>query len=268
MMNEGVASGEPHIKLSVYDVPDLARPTFDDAISHEFRPTHVGESFGPSWSTHWFKVQITVPSELIKKEHLELHWDANNEGLVWTEDGKPLQGLTGGGERIEWILPQSFKDGKEHTIYIEMACNGMFGNAPGGDSIQPPDPNKYFQLSKADIVAVNMEARQLYIDIWIIGDAAREFPADSWEQHKALKIANKIIDVFEVGNQESLVKGRKLAQEYLGPNVNSSKVYDTKTQPIVYGIGHCHIDSCWLWPFKVRYFPLLSISNTYSPTGN
>jgi len=249
MLNEAVVSGEPHIKLSVYDVPDLARPPFEDAVSHDFRPTRVGESFGPSWSTHWFKVQITVPEELRKKELLELHWDANNEGLVWTEDGNPLQGLTGGGERVEWILPESFRDGKEHIIYIEMACNGMFGNAPGGDSIQPPDPNRYFQLSRAEIVAVNVQARALRIDIWVIGDAARELPEDSWEQHKALKVATSIIDTFEVGNQDSIVKCRKIAQEYLGENVDSAKVYATGTEPIVYGIGNCHIDTCWLWPW-------------------
>ena len=108
---------------------------------------------------------------MTKKEHLELHWDANNEGLIWTEHGEPLQGLTGGGERVEWVLPKEYRDGKEHVFYVEMACNGMFGNA-NGDSIQPPDPNKYFQLSTADIVAVNLEARQLYIDFWIIGGAS------------------------------------------------------------------------------------------------
>src|SRR3954469_3989863 len=120
MFHEAVASGPAHVKLSVWDAPDLSRPTFEEATSHEFRSTSVGEWFGPSWSTHWFKVQLTVPSELCKKDLLELHWDANNEGMVWTEDGNPLQGLTGGGERVEWILPHHFRDGKEHTIYIEM----------------------------------------------------------------------------------------------------------------------------------------------------
>ncbi|RDW74052.1 putative alpha-mannosidase [Coleophoma crateriformis] len=249
MYYEGIASGSPHIKLSVWDAPDLSRPTFKEATSHKFRETKVGESFGPSWSTHWFKVQITVPSELRKKDLLELHWDASNEGLVWTEDGNPLQGLTGNGERVEWVLPKSFRDGKEHIIYIEMACNGMFGNAPGGDSIQPPNPNKYYQLVQADIVAVNVEARALHIDIWIIGDAAREFPAESWEQHKALTVANRIIDAFEVGNQDSIIKGRKIAAEYIGENVSSSKVYESGTNAIVYGIGQCHIDTCWLWPW-------------------
>lgn len=248
MMDDGVAKGPPNVVLSVWDAPKLSRPTFKEAISHEFKKTSVGEWFGPSWATHWFRVEISIPSDLVKKELLEFHWDANNEGMVWTEDGEPLQGLTGGGERIEWIIPDKFRDGKQHTIYIEMACNGMFGVGLG-DSIQPPDPNKYFQLSKADIVAVNVEARQLWMDMWIIGDAAREFPADSWEQHKALQVAIAIIDAFEVGNQESIIRGRKIAQGYLGKNVSSSKVYETGTTPIVYGIGHCHIDTCWLWPW-------------------
>lgn len=171
-MYEGRASGDGHVKLSVYSVPDLARPSFKEATSQKFKPTKIGEVFGPSWSTHWFKLQLTVPPELQKKNHLELHWDANNEGLIWSPEGEPLQGLTGGEERVEWILPDSFRDGKEHIIYIEMACNGMFGNPRGGDIIQPPDPDRYFQLQTADIVAVDLEARALFLDFWIIGGMA------------------------------------------------------------------------------------------------
>lgn len=249
MMDEGIARGEPHVQLWVWHAPNLSRPTFKEAVSHEFKKTSVGQWFGPSWSTHWFRVVLKVPEDLRDKRLLELHWDAGNEGLVWTEDGKPLQGLTGGGERVEWVLPDSFRDGEEHTIYIEMACNKMFGNSPGGDSIQPPDPNKYFRLDRAEIVAVNPDARQLFIDIWIIGDAAREFPDNSWEQHKALKVCNDIINAFELGNKESLKTCRKIAEEYIGPNVNSAKVYDSGKDPVVFGIGHCHIDTCWLWPF-------------------
>lgn len=170
MMYEGRASGGDHVQLSVYSVPHLARPTFKEATSHAFKSTHVGESFGPSWATHWFKIQLKIPPRLLAKEHLEFHWDAGNEGLVWSEDGEPLQGLTGGGDRIEWILPQSWRDGKEHIFYVEMACNGMFGNAPGGsDTIAAPAPDRYFRLETADIVAVNLDARALFIDFWIIG---------------------------------------------------------------------------------------------------
>ncbi|KAL8835962.1 MAG: hypothetical protein Q9170_003119 [Blastenia crenularia] len=248
-MSEGRASGEEYVKLQVYSPPYLSRPTFKEATSHDFKSTHVGELFGPSWATHWIKIDLTVPQELQKKEHLEFHWDADNEGLIWTEDGEPLQGLTGGGERTEWILPDSFRDGKPHTFYIEMACNVMFGNAIG-DIIQPPNPNRYFQLKMADIVAVNREARALYVDFWIIGDAAREFPENSWEEHQALQICNEIMDTFinEHGTQDSILKGREIARKYIG-NVDSSKVYDTENDPLVYAIGHCHIDTSWLWPW-------------------
>ncbi|KAL5001199.1 glycosyl hydrolases family 38 N-terminal domain-containing protein [Aspergillus recurvatus] len=248
---EATNSDEDHVKLSVYSVPDLRRPSFEEATSNEFQPTHIGASFGPSWSTHWFRIRLTIPEDMRDKERLEFHWDANNEGLVWTEDGHPLQGLTGGGERIEWIIPDAWRDGNEHVFYIEMACNGMFGNAPGDDSIQPPRPDKYYTLTTAQITAVNLEARALFYDFWIISDAAREFPAEGWESHEANVVANSIIDAFIAGNGslESIKEGRRIAQKYLGDKVDSSVVYDSGTQPIVFGIGHCHIDTCWLWPW-------------------
>lgn len=46
--------------------------------------------------------------------------------------------------------------------------------------IQLTNRLRSFQLSKADIVAPNLEAQALYIDYWILGDASREFPEDSW----------------------------------------------------------------------------------------
>ncbi|KAL4901279.1 hypothetical protein BDW74DRAFT_160139 [Aspergillus multicolor] len=248
---EATNSDEDHVKLSVYSVPDLKRPTFEEATSNEFQPTHIGASFGPSWSTHWFCIRLTIPEDMRDNERLEFHWDANNEGLVWTEDGHPLQGLTGGGERIEWIIPDAWRDGNEHVFYIEMACNKMFGNAPGGDTIQPPRPDMYYTLNTARITAVNLGARALFYDFWIISDAAREFPSEGWESHEANVVANSIIDAFIAGNGslESIKEGRRIAQKYLGDKVDSAEVYDSGSQPLVYGIGHCHIDTCWLWPW-------------------
>ncbi|KAF2460046.1 putative alpha-mannosidase I [Lineolata rhizophorae] len=248
-MYEGRASGSDWVKLSVYSPPNLARPTFDEATSHEFRDTHVGEAFGPSWSTHWFKIKLTVPAELRDKELLEFHWDTHSEGMLWTEDGVPIHGLTGNGERTEWILPDEYRDGEAHTFYIEMACNGMFGNGDGG-TIQPPDPNRYFQLTEADVVAVNTEARALYIDFWIVGDAAREFPHDSSEAHEALQICLSIMDTFIAGggSNKTIKECREIARKYTG-NVDSAKVYDGDKEALVTAIGHCHIDTCWLWPW-------------------
>ncbi|KAL0932918.1 alpha-mannosidase [Colletotrichum truncatum] len=256
-------SGPPNVRLSVWDCPGTSRPSFEEAISqlNGYRETQIGQSFGPSWTTHWFKVDMSIPEEMRQMAHLELHWDCNNEATVWSMKGEPLQGLTGRGERIEWIIPETFNDGNEHTIFVEMACNGMFGNAAGdpifknnanGDAIQPPDPEKYFVLSKAEIVAVDLEARKLHTDIQVIHQAAQEFPEDSWEQHEALNIATKIINTFDIDDRTSVLRSRKIAEEYLGPNVNSEKVFSVQGEkgPSVIAIGHCHIDTCWLWPWE------------------
>ncbi|KAI8300404.1 Alpha-mannosidase [Colletotrichum sp. SAR11_59] len=243
MLHLAVCSEPPNLQLSVWDSPGTSRPSFSEATAqtNDFRKTQIGDSFGPSWSTHWFRVEIAIPEEMRQMEHLELHWDCSNEATVWTAQGEPLQGLTGRGERIEWIIPEAFKDGDMHTVFIEMACNGIFGNAAGdpifknnanGDAIQPPDPNKYFVLAKAEIVAVDVQARKLHTDIEVIHQAAQEFPEDSWEQREALNIATRIINTFKAGDREPILKSRRIAEEYLGPDTNSDKVFSVRSEKV------------------------------------
>jgi alpha-mannosidase len=48
------------VTLAVYSVPDTDpnqtdKFTYDEAIKQQFVPTQTGQSFGPTWSTHWFK---------------------------------------------------------------------------------------------------------------------------------------------------------------------------------------------------------------------
>ena len=89
MLDEARLRGGDYVKLFVNSVPNLARPTFAEATADYklFEKTQVGDEFGPSWSTHWFRVHVLFPQELLKKDHLEFHWDARNEGLVWSVDG-------------------------------------------------------------------------------------------------------------------------------------------------------------------------------------
>lgn len=56
----------------------------------DFAPTRLGESFGPSWTTHWFRLRGSVPQEWSGSE-VYLRWDSGSEALVWSEDGMPLQ---------------------------------------------------------------------------------------------------------------------------------------------------------------------------------
>ena len=58
--------------------------------------TQDERKYGPSWSTHWFKIDVTIP-DVMRGRTVVFQWNMNNEGMIWSTDGVPLQGLTGGG---------------------------------------------------------------------------------------------------------------------------------------------------------------------------
>lgn len=252
MLYHGRVDDEQHISLEVYSPPDLSRPLFKDAIAHEFRPTKKGEEFGPSWSTHWFRVTIRkIPAEWTDHERVQLEFDLP-EGLVYSEDGRPLQGLTGGSggdRRVDFILSASVRASESPiVVYIETSMNGMFGVGKGG-TIQPPDQQRYFRLESADLVSLNMDAWRLYWDFSIIRDISRELPQNGYESHTALRVANQIMNTFQRNDHSSIAACRRIASEVLGQHRDSPEVYESKQKSPITAVGHCHIDTAWLWPF-------------------
>ncbi|KAG0237650.1 Glycoside hydrolase, 38 vacuolar alpha mannosidase [Actinomortierella wolfii] len=239
-------STEAITHLSVYSVPDLKRISFKEAVaSNEYRPTRVGAQFGPTWSTHWFKLSIDVPKEWAGQA-IELLWDANCEAMVWSMDGIPLQGLTGDGgdtRRIEYSLTKKAKGGEQINLMIEIACNGLFGAGRNGVLIGPTDENRYFQLSKVEIAIPNTDAWHLFWDIQVISGMANELPSDNARGQEALYVCNQILDSFSRENVEaSLKKCLQIAKDFLAKEASS-------TSHLVTAVGNCHIDTCWLWPY-------------------
>lgn len=65
---------------------------------------------------------------------------------------------------MEYIIPPSAREAGTHEFIIESSCNGMFGIPWNGDTIQPPDMNRWFRLDSADLVVPNMDAWGLFWD--------------------------------------------------------------------------------------------------------
>ncbi|KAK9320228.1 Ams1p [Lipomyces orientalis] len=234
--------------MEVYSVPGMSRPRFAVASKEKYRPVAKGESFGPSWTTHWFKIEIKVPDSWLKVEPVVFNWNCGNEGLIFSEEGKVIQGLSGE-ERREWILPASWNDGQWHTFYIETSCNGMFGNADPNDNIQPPYDDRFFKLESADLAWINPEARALRLDFTVISECAKEMPPNSWQKHRALEVANAIIDSFDESDVTSIARCRDIAAQFIGTKANSPEVFKPDQEALIMGVGHCHIDTAWLWPY-------------------
>lgn len=250
---ERVDSNSDAIDLQVWKVPDVdgktARPLFKDLDfdSTDWKPARKGDNFGPSWKTFWFKIEWEIPESWLDKdvEEIDFDWDCSNEGLIYDKDGTPLQAFTGG-DRNLFKLPKKYKVKGKQLFYLEIACNGMFGNGDGGN----PDPNRYFRLNRCDLVLPDLNARRLFWDFWIIGDAARELGLGG-DKYQAALVCTQIIDTFDPNDRSSILKCRKLAASFLGPDVDSDAVfhYDPLNKIDVYGVGNCHIDTAWLWPF-------------------
>ncbi|OJT14565.1 Alpha-mannosidase [Trametes pubescens] len=253
---------QEHVKLEVWSAPGLSKPSFEEAMKQKFKPTKKGESFGPSWvcrasTNHWWKVSITIPSYLEQYERVQFEFDPGCEAMIHTTDGTPLQGITGGyggDRRVEHIIPPSAVKAGKYEIVIESSCNGMFGVPWNGDTIAPPDMNRFFQLASADLVVPNMEAWNLMWDFQTLRELTDSLPGNTSLQNKALTTANAIMNAFEKGDPSTITEARKLAEEVFGEGwaKKGAKIYDEGPEKArIWGIGHCHIDTAWLWPYRV-----------------
>ncbi|KAK7679936.1 hypothetical protein QCA50_016882 [Cerrena zonata] len=114
--------------------------------------------------------------------------------------------------------------------------------------------NRYFSLGSADIVVPNQEAWGLLADFTTLREIADTLPGNTALQNKALTVANEIMNVFNNRDLSSIKDARKLAEEVFGEGweKKGEKIYDEGAKKAqVWGIGYCHIDTAWLWPYSV-----------------
>ncbi|XP_078056301.1 alpha-mannosidase 2C1 [Mustelus asterias] len=230
----------PVESLSYFLTP--SRISYETAVKEDFKPVKVGASFGPTWWTSWFRVTLTIPTAW-KGEEVHFVWESDGEALVW-RNGIPVQGLTKEGEKISYILTEKLTDEDPHSLelYVELACNGLFG-AGQGSMISPPDPNRSFTLHKAELVVFNRAVHELLIDFEILSDMAKLLGTDNQRSYQALYTANKMVNVCDVEDPSTFAKARRLAADFFQQQNGAS-------QHTVHAMGHCHIDTAWLWPFE------------------
>ncbi|OPJ70121.1 alpha-mannosidase 2C1 [Patagioenas fasciata monilis] len=218
------------------------RIPYDEAVGQKFSPAKVGDSFGPTWETCWFKVELSIPPAWAGRE-VHFVWESDGEGMVW-RDAQPVQGLTKEGEKTSYILTRSLKEMEPHslTLYVELACNGLFG-AGKGSMIAPPDPDRRFTLSKAELVIFNRDVYELLVDLEILLDMAQLLGEENQRSFQALYTANQMVNVCDVTDPSTFPAAHDLAAAIFSQRNGES-------QHTIHAVGHCHIDSAWLWPYE------------------
>lgn len=69
---------------------------------------------------------------------------------------------------LSFILPLLFSI----TLYVEVACNGLFG-AGQGSMIAAPDPNRKFSVQKAQLVVFNRDVQEVLTDFEMLVDIVK-----------------------------------------------------------------------------------------------
>lgn len=221
------------VALQVFAAPD--RISYAEAIQGQYRSTQLGESFGPHWATHWFRLEYTIPLEWSEQE-IHLLWDSSSEALVW-EDGEPRQGLTGIEDdrgrplRAAYRLTRQAQENQSGVLYIEMACNRLFGVRP----------QYTYTLRQAEIAAFDRDAWDLLWDFTIIADMAQHLPADTPRGGQALYAANQIVNILRKDDRNTWQMAAAIAASFFTPQPGEASHQ-------ISVIGHAHIDTAWLWP--------------------
>ena len=111
----------PALELTSYCVRGEPIP-HDEAVRGPFAPIHVGDAWGPPWSTTWFHVRGRVPDSYAGRGVVavfDLGFDGPTgftcEALAW-KDGKPWRGVD---PNHRW-LPI---DAQDIDFYLEAAAN-------------------------------------------------------------------------------------------------------------------------------------------------
>uniref|UniRef100_A0A5S6QY64 alpha-mannosidase n=1 Tax=Trichuris muris TaxID=70415 RepID=A0A5S6QY64_TRIMR len=233
------------VQLTYYNAGNK-RILFDEAkekLQRDGKPADIGLEMGPTWSTHWFIVKCTLPSEW-KGKAVHLIWDSGCEAMVWSSDGHPLQGLSGDAGKVSFELTNCADLPKEevHLLYLEVACNSRFG-AGKGDTIAPADPSLTFKVRAAQISIFNRDVFDLIMDFDVLNSMVSSLPQDSPERYNAMYVANEMVNVASKWEAGSIESAHQIANKFL-QNAESSQV-DFK----IYAVGNCHIDTAWLWPY-------------------
>ncbi len=229
------------------DLLEVAGPvdriTVDEARSLAYRPTTLGEQFGPLWATYWFRVGPTVP-ERWAGDRVDLLWVSHSEATLWV-DGRSIQGLNTSpdGARPDALLLDPAGGGEKLDLRVELACNGMFGQLP-----RPYPSLEPVVLDRCQIARFDRRAWDLHHDF----DVLRGLEAD-WQNGldptwagELLSELNRFCNVWVEDDRSTWDEAESILAGLLQRR-NASSVHELSA------IGHAHLDTAWLWPIEETY---------------
>lgn len=230
------------LRLDVFAAP--GRVPFAEAVRGNYRPGQVGEVFGPLWATFWFRVEAVIPQAWAGRE-VHLYFSNSAEGLIWSEAGEVVQGLTG----ANWLpddamsdlrsnlrLTDSAKGGERVVYFIESACNPLCGAG-----LHPWKTIHEFKLNHAELRCMDRTVEALFRRYDTLCQLADQLPNDNPLRRQAIFTADLVGKLCDPDDPATFAAALATLDKFFADHRSGSSF-------TVSAIGHAHIDTAWLWP--------------------
>lgn len=213
-----------------------------------YQPFAIGQAWGRAWSTMWLHITGSVPPGWDPVEVLiDLGFNGTTpgfqaEGTAFRPDGTMIKAIS----PFNRYVPIT---GDTVDFYVEAAANPNtdenFSFAPTtlGDKATVDDRLLY-RLMQVDIAERDIEATELYHDVWTLNGLMEELPVDLPRRAEILRAFERMLDVVDPDDVSATASaGRAQLAELLAKPAYASAHRIVAT-------GHAHIDSAWLWPVR------------------
>lgn len=199
------------------------------------------ELWGGHREYYWFETVVTIPEEFDGecvvyelKTGKEGEWDATNPQFSIFVNGVRVQGLDVNHREI--ILAEPAKAGDTYRIVL-FAFTG--------------DQNFSLKMNSS-LKVLDRKTEKYYYDLEVPYQSARLLNTEDQAYITIIQAVNEslnLLDMRKEGSKEYYQSLEK-AQEYITKEFYE-KYCDGEKSPIIYCVGHTHIDCAWLWTLRV-----------------
>ncbi|GGL05481.1 putative glycosyl hydrolase [Salinibacterium xinjiangense] len=241
------------LEIEAWEVSDEPVP-FAEARRQPYVPFAVGSSWGRPWSTVWFHITGTVPSDWnVDGTRPEVVVDLGYnitlpgfqaEGTAFDPQGRIIKAI----EPLNSYLPAG-EPGSAVDVYLEAAANPnvagtfTFGVTELGDKATAGSAHVY-QLRTLELALLDIEVWELVQDVWTLAGLMAELPVTLPRRLEILMALDRMVDAVDPENVSgTAAAGRAALADVLArPAYASAHKLDA--------VGHAHLDSAWLWPVR------------------
>lgn len=241
------------LRIEAWDVPDEPIP-FAEARQQLYAPFAVGSSWGRPWSTVWFHLTGTVPSDWnVDGTRPEVVVDLGYnitlpgfqaEGTAYDPQGRIIKAI----EPLNSYLPAG-EAGGAVDVYLEAAANPnvagtfTFGVTSLGDKATSGSEHAY-ELRTLELGLLDIGVWELLQDAWTLTGLMAELPLTIPRRLEILVALDRMVDAVDPED----VSGTAAAGRAALAEVLARPAYASAHQ--LAAVGHAHLDSAWLWPVR------------------